>query len=51
MRIQETNEILKEARIARHANHMSHEDEGVMSRIWRTVSSLPSRVTGLWRHK
>lgn len=51
MRIQETDRILKESRVARHAVHQ-HADEGsssMMSRAWRMVSSLPTRVTGLFR--
>ena len=48
MRIQETDRILKEARIARHS--AAHEpEEGLMSRAWRKVSSLPGKVTGLFR--
>ena len=46
MRIQETDRILKESRYARHAHH---EEEGVMSRAWRAVSSLPVKLTGLFK--
>lgn len=49
MRIQETDRILKESRIARNAaaqQHHHHEEEGVMSRAWRTVSS---KLTGWFR--
>jgi hypothetical protein len=43
MRIQETDRILKEARIARHgASHPT--EEGVMSRAWRAISSLPGKI-------
>jgi hypothetical protein len=49
MRIQETDRILKEARVARSAAARQHEDEGMMSRAWRVVSSLPGRVTGLFK--
>jgi hypothetical protein len=48
MRIQETDKILKESRLARNAaaqqNH--HDDEGMMSRAWRMVSS---KLNGLFR--
>jgi hypothetical protein len=48
MRIQETDRILKESRYARHA--ASHqEEEGVLTRAWRTVSSLPSKLTGMFK--
>jgi hypothetical protein len=48
MRIQETDRILKEARLARNAaaQHDHHEEEGVMSRAWRAVSS---KLTGFFR--
>jgi hypothetical protein len=51
MRIQETDRILKEARLARsHAAHDHEHDEGsMMSRAWRMVSALPSRLTGMLR--
>ncbi len=50
MRIQETNGILKESRIARNAaatNH-HHEDLGFMSKAWRMVSSLPHKLTSMF---
>ena len=51
MRIQETDRILKESRYARQAAHRQEEEEGVMARAWRMVSSLPARVAGLFhRH-
>ena len=46
MRIQETDRILKEARYARHAAAQQHEEEGVMSRAWRAVST---KLTSLFR--
>jgi hypothetical protein len=46
MRIQETDRILKEARHARNAAAHQQEEEGVMSRAWRAVSS---KLTGLFR--
>jgi hypothetical protein len=49
MRIQETDRILKESRIARSNAHQQHDDGGVMTRAWRMVSSLPEKVTGLFR--
>ena len=51
MRIQETDRILKESRNARHANAAhDHDHEGVMQRAWRVVSSLPGRISGMFRH-
>jgi hypothetical protein len=49
MRIQETDRILKESRYARQANHHEHEDNGVMSRAWRMMSTLPGKLTGIFR--
>jgi hypothetical protein len=49
MRIQETDRILKEARYARNQAAHSHDDDGMVSRIWRSVSSLPERVTSLFK--
>jgi hypothetical protein len=47
MRIQETDRILKESRSTRHTHH---EDEGsTMSRAWRAVASLPTKLTGLFK--
>jgi len=48
MRIQETDRILKESRYARHSAGQ-HEDEGVMSRAWKAVVSLPAKLTGLFK--
>ena len=48
MRIQETDRILKESRYSRHAAVL-HEDEGVMSRVWKAVASLPAKLTGLFK--
>jgi hypothetical protein len=49
MRIQETNSILKEARIARHQAGAEHHDDGFVSRAWRMVSSLPDKLTSFFR--
>lgn len=52
MRIQETDRILKESRYARHSTEQEHEQEpeqGLMAKAWRAVSSLPGRITGLFR--
>lgn len=49
MRIQETNGILKESRYARNAAAQQHEETGLMTRAWRMVSSLPQKITGLFR--
>ncbi len=48
MRIQETNRILKESASARHAAHQQ-QDEGMMSKAWRTVSHLPQAIAGALR--
>jgi hypothetical protein len=48
MRIQDTDKILRDARYARSAVSQQ-QDEGVVSRAWRMVASLPARVTGLFR--
>lgn len=41
MRIQETDRILKEARLARHSASQQHQEEGgVMTRAWRMISNL-----------
>jgi hypothetical protein len=51
MRIQETDRILKESRYARNAAAAAQQhDEGMLSRAWQMVSSLPSKLTGLF-HK
>ena len=50
MRIQETDRILKESRIARHTNVSSEHETGVMERAWKTISALPQRVAGMFRH-
>ena len=47
MRIQETDRILKESRHARHAAAQQHEEEGVVSRAWKALSS---KLAGLF-HK
>lgn len=50
MRIQETHGILKESRLTRSANaENQHEDHGLMSRAWRMVSTLPGRITGMFK--
>jgi len=49
MRIQETDRILKESRYARNAAAEQPHDEGMMSRAWHMVTSLPSKLTGLFR--
>ena len=50
MRIQETDRILKESRYARNAVAAQQHDEGMWSRAWHMVSSLPAKLTGLF-HK
>lgn len=49
MRIQDTDRILKEARYARNTNAAQQHDEGMVSRAWRMVSSLPEKLTGMFR--
>jgi hypothetical protein len=50
MRIQETDRVLKESRINRHAASQ-HEPEGMMNRAWKMMSSLPQRLTQMFnRH-
>ena len=44
MRIQETDRILKESRLARNAASQQREEEsGFMSRAWRLVQRLTTR--------
>jgi hypothetical protein len=40
MRIQETNTILKESRLARNAAVQQHEDHGMLAKAWRMVSGF-----------
>jgi hypothetical protein len=40
MRIQETDRVLKEARISRRNNPANHEPEGVIARTWNKLTSL-----------
>ncbi len=46
MRIQQTDRILKESRYARNSNELhSHDhDSGVVSRAWRAMTALPSKL-------
>ncbi len=48
MRIQETDRILKESRYSRSASHET-EQEGRLSRLWKSVAHVPARLTGLFR--
>lgn len=48
MRIQDTNRIVKDSRINRHPV-TDHHEEGIVSRAWRAVVSVPRRVSGLLR--
>jgi hypothetical protein len=50
MRIQETDRILKESRIARNHSATQHESEGVMGKAWKSIASLPQRLAGMFRH-
>ena len=50
MRIQDTDRILKESRNARHAHAVhTHDQEGMMQKAWRIVSSLPGKITGIFK--
>ena len=50
MRIQETDRILKESRNARHAHAIhTHDQEGVVQRAWKIVTSLPGKLTGMFK--
>jgi hypothetical protein len=50
MRIQETDRILKESRNARHAHAVhSHDNEGMMQKAWRVVTSLPGRISNKFK--
>ena len=40
MRIQETNEILKESRTARNAAAQQHQENGLIARTWRMISRV-----------
>ncbi|MFZ2490236.1 MAG: hypothetical protein WA208_02005 [Thermoanaerobaculia bacterium] len=51
MRIQDTDRILKEARIARHHNAAVEPEHGMMSRAWSMVTHLPGRITSLFSRK
>jgi len=42
MRIQETDRILKESRVSRHAHH--EPEEGRLSRLWHRVTHLPMKL-------
>jgi hypothetical protein len=48
MRIQETDRILKESRNARHAQR-AEEHPGLRTRAWNFVSSLPDKLTTMFR--
>jgi len=50
MRIQETDRILKESRIARNSGTSHSESEGMASRTWKSLTSLPQRLMGMFRH-
>jgi len=40
MRIQQTDQILKESRYARHANAIHGPERGMIQRIWRALSGM-----------
>jgi hypothetical protein len=47
MRIQDTNRILNESRHGR--TPVEHHEDGMVTRAWKMVSSLPEKFTGLFR--
>jgi hypothetical protein len=44
LRIQETDRILKDARVARHGAAQQPRDEGVLARVWHKLTSLFSKT-------
>jgi hypothetical protein len=51
MRIQETDRILKESRDARHSVRAAHAGhDGLVTRVWKMFTALPSRFMGKGRH-
>jgi hypothetical protein len=40
MRIQETDRILKDSKVARHTAAHEHDHDGVISRLWKKVTSV-----------
>lgn len=44
MRIQETDQILKDARNARHSAALHHNEQGVMSRAWKSITDKVSSL-------
>lgn len=50
MRIQETDRIIKETRHSRHAQANQHE-QGIVSRAWQAVTSIPTRMAGMFKHR
>jgi hypothetical protein len=51
MRIQDTDRILKESRIARQTGAAHGESDGMMGRAWKSIASLPQRLAGMFRHQ
>ena len=49
MRIQDTDRILKESRIARNAAAHTQQSDAGTSRVWRMFSSLPEKLTSFFR--
>ncbi|MBK5259423.1 MAG: hypothetical protein JJE51_07500 [Thermoanaerobaculia bacterium] len=50
MRIQETDRVLKDARIARKQTAQQVQHPGFLDRAWKFVSELPGKVTGMFKH-
>jgi hypothetical protein len=46
MRIQETDQILKEARYTRHSNAIHQNDSGVVSRAWKSITD---KITSMFK--
>jgi hypothetical protein len=51
MRIQDTDRILTESRIARTPVAAHGESEGVMERTWKSIAALPHRLATMFRHQ
>ena len=46
MRIQETDKVLKEARVSRH-NAQVHEGGDRITRVWNSISSVPGIIAAV----
>jgi len=46
MRIQETDQILKEAHFNRHNNNVHKHDHGIVSRAWKSITD---KITSMFK--